>query len=95
MLSEVSRFFPCGTPAVGSSGGCRGASDVLNAGATVSVFGVSTASPLGTWSSPRAIESSGDRGFSTAPAISPNGTDVSVERRKGGGRRSRRPPLSL
>jgi hypothetical protein len=32
----------------------------------------------GTWSAPRAVESSGDRGFYTAPAISPNGTDVYV-----------------
>src|SRR4029078_7366184 len=32
----------------------------------------------GTWSTPRAIESAGDRGFYTAPAISPNGTDVYV-----------------
>jgi hypothetical protein len=31
-----------------------------------------------TWSDPRAIESSGDRGFYAAPAISPNGTDVYV-----------------
>ena len=31
-----------------------------------------------TWSTPRAIESSGDRGLYTAPAISPNGTDVYV-----------------
>ena len=31
-----------------------------------------------TWSTPRAIESSGDRGIYTAPAISPNGTDVYV-----------------
>jgi hypothetical protein len=31
-----------------------------------------------TWSTPRAIESVGDRGFYTAPAISPNGTDVYV-----------------
>jgi hypothetical protein len=31
-----------------------------------------------TWSSPRAIESHGDRGFYTAPAISPNGADVYV-----------------
>jgi hypothetical protein len=31
-----------------------------------------------TWSSPRAIESSGDRGLFGAPAISPNGTDVYV-----------------
>jgi hypothetical protein len=31
-----------------------------------------------TWSTPRAIESGGDRGLFTAPAISPNGTDVYV-----------------
>ncbi len=31
-----------------------------------------------TWSTPRAIESGGDRGFYTAPSISPNGTDVYV-----------------
>ncbi|TMD88582.1 MAG: exo-alpha-sialidase, partial [Chloroflexi bacterium] len=31
-----------------------------------------------TWSTSRAIESAGDRGFYTAPAISPNGTDVYV-----------------
>jgi hypothetical protein len=31
-----------------------------------------------TWSSPRAIETAGDRGYYTAPAISPNGTDVYV-----------------
>jgi hypothetical protein len=30
------------------------------------------------WSTPRAIESSGDRGYYTAPAISPNGTTVYV-----------------
>ncbi len=30
------------------------------------------------WSAPRAIESAGDRGYYTAPAISPNGTDVYV-----------------
>jgi len=30
------------------------------------------------WSTPRAIESAGDRGIYTAPAISPNGTDVYV-----------------
>ena len=32
----------------------------------------------GAWSAPRAIETSGDRGYYTAPAISPNGTDVYV-----------------
>ena len=31
-----------------------------------------------TWSTPRAIESTGDRGIYTAPSISPNGTDVYV-----------------
>jgi hypothetical protein len=31
-----------------------------------------------TWSTPRAIEQAGDRGTYTAPAISPNGTDVYV-----------------
>ena len=31
-----------------------------------------------TSSTPRAIESAGDRGIYTAPAISPNGTDVYV-----------------
>ena len=31
-----------------------------------------------TWTTPRAIESTGDRGYYTAPAISPNGTDVYV-----------------
>src|SRR5205823_9564964 len=30
------------------------------------------------WSAPRAIESTGDRGLFTAPSISPNGTDVYV-----------------
>jgi hypothetical protein len=32
----------------------------------------------GAWSAPRSIETGGDRGFYTAPAISPNGTDVYV-----------------
>ena len=31
-----------------------------------------------TWTAPRAIEAAGDRGIYTAPAISPNGTDVYV-----------------
>jgi hypothetical protein len=31
-----------------------------------------------TWSTPQAIESAGDRGYYTAPSISPNGTDVYV-----------------
>src|SRR5213075_2599219 len=31
-----------------------------------------------TWSTPRAVESSGDRGLFAAPSISPNGTDVYV-----------------
>ena len=32
----------------------------------------------GTWSAPRPIEGASDRGYYTAPAISPNGTDVYV-----------------
>jgi hypothetical protein len=32
----------------------------------------------GTWTTPRSIETSGDRGYYAAPAISPNGTDVYV-----------------
>jgi hypothetical protein len=32
----------------------------------------------GTWSAPRSIETAGDRGFYTAPAISPNGSTVYV-----------------
>jgi hypothetical protein len=32
----------------------------------------------GSWSTPRPIETTGDRGFYAAPAISPNGTDVYV-----------------
>ena len=31
-----------------------------------------------TWTSPRTIETAGDRGYYTAPAISPNGSDVYV-----------------
>src|SRR5207302_3523626 len=31
-----------------------------------------------TWTAPKAIESSGDRGYYTAPAIAPNGRDVYV-----------------
>jgi len=31
-----------------------------------------------TWATPRSIEAAGDRGFYTAPSISPNGTDVYV-----------------
>jgi hypothetical protein len=31
-----------------------------------------------TWAAPRSIEATGDRGFYTAPSISPNGTDVYV-----------------
>jgi hypothetical protein len=32
----------------------------------------------GTWTTPRSIETAGDRGFYSAPSISPNGTDVYV-----------------
>jgi hypothetical protein len=40
---------------------------------------ISTSTNAGaSWTSPRAIETSGDRGYYAAPAISPNGTDVWV-----------------
>jgi hypothetical protein len=40
---------------------------------------ISTSTNSGaTWTSPRAIETGGDRGYYAAPAISPNGTDVWV-----------------
>jgi hypothetical protein len=42
------------------------------------VFFTESANGGGTWSSPRAIETAGDRGYYAAPAISPNGTDVYV-----------------
>jgi hypothetical protein len=42
------------------------------------VFFTESTNHGGTWSTPRAIESAGDRGYYTAPAISPNGTDVYV-----------------
>jgi hypothetical protein len=42
------------------------------------VFFTESANRGGTWSTPKAIESAGDRGYYTAPAISPNGTDVYV-----------------
>jgi hypothetical protein len=42
------------------------------------VFFTESADHGATWSSPRAIETGGDRGYYTAPAISPNGTDVYV-----------------
>jgi hypothetical protein len=42
------------------------------------VFFTESADHGATWSSPRAIETGGDRGYYAAPAISPNGTDVYV-----------------
>jgi hypothetical protein len=42
------------------------------------VYFAESANGGGSWSTPRAIESAGDRGFYAAPAISPNGTDVYV-----------------
>jgi hypothetical protein len=42
------------------------------------VFFTESANGGTTWSTPRAIETTGDRGFYAAPAISPNGTDVYV-----------------
>jgi hypothetical protein len=42
------------------------------------VFFTESADRGATWATPRSIEALGDRGFYTAPAISPNGTDVYV-----------------
>jgi hypothetical protein len=46
--------------------------------ATPHVYFAESTDRGGSWSAPRAIESPGDRGFYTAPAISPNGRDVYV-----------------
>jgi hypothetical protein len=46
--------------------------------ATPHVYFTESANRGATWSSPRAIETPGDRGYYTAPAISPDGTDVYV-----------------
>jgi hypothetical protein len=46
--------------------------------ATPHVFFSESTNRGATWSTPRAIESAGDRGFYSAPAISPNGRDVYV-----------------
>jgi hypothetical protein len=46
--------------------------------ATPHVFFTESTNRGASWSAPRAIETAGDRGFFTAPAISPNGTDVYV-----------------
>jgi hypothetical protein len=46
--------------------------------ATPHVFFTESTDHGATWSAPRAIETAGDRGLFTAPAISPNGRDVYV-----------------
>jgi hypothetical protein len=46
--------------------------------ATPHVYFTESTNGGNTWSGPRAIETAGDRGYYTAPAISPNGTDVYV-----------------
>jgi hypothetical protein len=46
--------------------------------ATPHVFFTESADQGATWSTPKAIETAGDRGYYTAPAISPNGKDVYV-----------------
>jgi hypothetical protein len=46
--------------------------------ATPHVFFAESTDRGASWSAPRAIETAGDRGYYTAPAISPNGTDVYV-----------------
>ncbi len=43
-----------------------------------SVFFTESTTGGNSWSTPRPIEAAGDRGYYTAPAISPNGTDVYV-----------------
>ncbi len=45
---------------------------------TPHVYFTESADHGATWSTPTAIESAGDRGYYSAPAISPNGTDVYV-----------------
>jgi len=46
--------------------------------ATPHVFFTESADLGATWATPRSIEAGGDRGYYTAPAISPNGADVYV-----------------
>jgi hypothetical protein len=46
--------------------------------ATPHVYFTESTNRGASWSTPRAIEDPGDRGLYTAPAISPNGTDVYV-----------------
>jgi len=46
--------------------------------ATPHVFFTESTNRGASWSAPRTIETAGDRGYYTAPAISPNGTDVYV-----------------
>jgi hypothetical protein len=46
--------------------------------ATPHVFFTESRNRGASWSAPRTIETAGDRGYYTAPAISPNGTDVYV-----------------
>jgi hypothetical protein len=46
--------------------------------ATPHVYFTESTNGGATWTAPRAIERPGDRGYYTAPAISPNGTDVYV-----------------
>ena len=46
--------------------------------ATPHVYFTESTNRGSSWSTPRAIESAGDRGYYAAPAISPNGTDVYV-----------------
>lgn len=46
--------------------------------ATPHVYFTESTNGGSTWTPPRSIETTGDRGYYTAPAISPNGTDVYV-----------------
>jgi hypothetical protein len=74
-------------PSVDIANGAPGGKDATNRIVMTYVSGglaspdvlFTESSDLGaTWATPRAIETAGDRGIYTAPAISPNGTDVYV-----------------
>ena len=67
-----------GAPTGREATGRKVMSDVSGTLAQPHVYFTESANHGTTWSAPRAIETSGDRGFYAAPAISPNGTDVYV-----------------
>ena len=53
-------------------------SSAADADETPFVYFTESTNGGGTWSTPRQVQSSGDRGFYAAPAISPNGTDAYI-----------------